>query len=144
LSLRLAAHLDYLRAEFAAAEAAPLSARKARLVALLADAYVDRLFAGSRGDADILAYRAALAARHAALAAIFALASGSATLVTEAVEVPLDDYPLLGLADFMVSLYNGHTVQRVRVAMPDGSRLMVHQVLAEAIDALAKETGVSS
>lgn len=50
-----------------AARAAPLARRKALLVALLIDAFVDRLFAvGGRGD-DILAYRAELVQRFAPL-----------------------------------------------------------------------------
>lgn len=143
MTVSLAGHFAYLRAEFAAAEAAPLSIRKARLVALLVDACADRLFAGSAGDRDVLAFRAELAERHPALAAVFALARGEAMLVTEAVEVPLADYPALSLPDFMVSLYNNHTVQRVLLAMPDGTRLPAHAVLGEAIAALAGEMKVS-
>ena len=36
----------------------------------------------------------------------------------------------------MVSLYNNHTVQRVRIVTPDGTRHDVHAVLAEALVAL--------
>jgi hypothetical protein len=103
---------------------------------MLIDAFADRLFAAGRGGDDILDYRASLAARSPALAAVFAVAADRAQLLTEAVEVPLADYPRLDIADFMVSLYNDHTVQRVRIALPDGSRLPVHEILAEAIDAL--------
>ena len=60
----------------------------------------------------------------------------SEMLVTEAVEVPVTDYPQLGVEDFMVSLYNGRTVQRVRVALPDGGRADVHEVLETALAAL--------
>ena len=56
--------------------------------------------------------------------------------MTEAVEVSVADYPNLGVEDFMVSLYNGRTVQRVRVALPDGGRADVHEVLAGALAAL--------
>ena len=128
--------MHYLEAEFAAAKAAPLSARKARLVAMLIDAYADRLFAAGRGGEDVLEFRAVLATRAPALAAVFAVAADKAQLVTEAIEVPLSDYPTLDIADFMVCLYNNHTVQRVRIALPDGTRLPAHETLAEAIDAL--------
>ena len=129
-------HLAYLEAEFADAVAAPLSARKALLCALLADALADRLFAADPTTGDILEFRAALACRSPALGHLFALAAGRSRLVTETVAVPLERYGELDVADFMVSLYNGHTVQRVRLALPDGGRLDIHLVLAEAIEAL--------
>jgi hypothetical protein len=132
----LAAHVAYLQAEHAAAVAAPLSARKALLVVMLIDAYVDRLFAAQAETGDILEFRRALAAKSPALGLIMALAMQRADgpkLVTEAVEVPLVDYPRLSVEDFMVSLYNGHTVQRVRLVLPDGTRRDMHEVLREAI-----------
>lgn len=132
-------HLDYLRAVLDDARAAPLSGRKVRLVALLADAYADRLFAEASGDRDVRVFRRELASRSAALAAVFAVANDSARIVTDTIEVPLADYPDLPLADFMVSLYNAHTVQRVRIAMPDGTRVPAHDVLAEAIEILEKQ-----
>jgi hypothetical protein len=103
------------------------------LAAMLADAQADWLMPGG---GDILAHRAELAARSPALALIFDLVAGRATLVTEAVEVPLADYPLLPVEDFMVSLYNDHTVQRVRIATANGDRHDVHAVLADAMEAL--------
>lgn len=114
-----------------------LSRRKALLAAYLVDAYADRLFAAAAEPAaDVLEFRAGLADTHPALATIFELVAGRAQLVTEAVEVPLADYGKLGVEDFMVSLYNGHTVQRLRVVGPDDSRLDVHEVLAKAVKAL--------
>jgi hypothetical protein len=129
----LPGHLAYLEAEFAAAKAAPLSARKAMLCALLADAYADRLFAADPDAGDILVFREQLAARSPALQHVFDLAAGRLQLVTEAVQVPISEYHKLPIEDFMVSLYNDHSVQRVRIALPDGTRLPVHEVLAEAI-----------
>jgi hypothetical protein len=38
----------------------------------------------------------------------------------------------------MVSLYNGHTVQRVRIAAPDGTRNDVHEILKAALADLRK------
>lgn len=132
---------EQLDAALAAARAAPLSAKKAMLAALLLDAEIDRRFAlaGSGGDRDILAFRAEFASRSAALRLIMGLAAlrpDGPRLVTEAVRVPIADYPTLGTADFMVSLYNDHTVQRVLIVMPDGKRHDVHAVLAEAAAAL--------
>ena len=59
-------------------------------------------------------------------------------LLTESVEVPLAEYDRLEVQDFMVSLYNGHTVQRVRIAALDGTRHDVHEVLAAALADLRK------
>ena len=113
------------------------------LCVMLVDAYADRLFAVDPRADDILEFRAALARRHPALRSIFDVAAGRCRLVTEAVEVPIASYGELRVEDFMVSLYNGHTVQRVRIALPDGGRLDVHEVLAEAIVALGRSTMAS-
>jgi hypothetical protein len=88
---------------------------------------------------DILVFRERLAALSEDLALVFAVAAmreGGPRLVTEAVAVPVEEYDRLSVEDFMVSLYNDHTVQRVRVALPDGRRRDVHEVLATAINAL--------
>ncbi len=127
-------HRDYLEAEWQSLCATPLSARKARLVAALVDAYVDRLFAASR-DEDILEFRAAMATSPA-LGQIMALCSDRATLVTEAVAVPIAEYGTLSVEDFMVSLYSDHSVQRLQLALPNGERFDMLDVLAEAISAL--------
>lgn len=108
------------------------------LVAMLADAYADRLFALAPED-DILDFRAGLAAESEALALVFGIAAmreAGPQLVTEAVAVPIADYGALAVEDFMVSLYNGHTVQRVLIALPDGGRHDVHAVLGEAVGLL--------
>lgn len=130
-------HRDYLIETWEAAQAAPLSAKKLMLAALLADAYADRLFAMQDETRDILAFRAGLAARSAALAQVFALVRGELRLVTEAVEVPLADYGTLRVEDFMVSLYNDNTVQRVRLVLPDGQRVLAHPVVGEAVGYLS-------
>ena len=103
------------------------------LAALLIDAEADRL----AGDGDVLAFRSGLAAKSEALALVFAVAGRELELVTEAVEVPLADYPRLSEADFMVSLYNQHSVQRVRIARGE-QRWDVHAVLREAVDELSQ------
>jgi hypothetical protein len=132
----LARHLAYLRAEQEAAQRAPLSARKALLVAMLVDAYADRLFAAQATEDDVLVFRERLAAAIPALGLVFEVAAGRARLVTEAVEVPIEAYDRLSVQDFMVSLYNGHAVQRVRIVAADGTRRDAHGVLAEAVVAL--------
>jgi hypothetical protein len=141
----LAGHLAYLRASLAASESAPLSRRAAMLVVMLADAFVDRLSGAAGGD--ILDARANLAMRSADLALVLdvaALRHDGPRLVVEAVEVPPDDYPTLSTADFMVSLYNDHTVQRLLISMPDGSRQDAHEVLGDAVDALAAQFAVAA
>ena len=108
------------------------------LVAALVDAYVDRLFAADPDADDILVYRAKLGAAAPALGLILALGAGrdGVRLVTEAVSVPLADYGALDVEDFMVSLYNDHSVPRLLLALPDGGRRDMLEVLEEAIAAL--------
>ena len=119
-----------------------LSRKKAMLAAHLIDAYVDRLFsAQAEPAADVLEFRAGLAEAHPALATIFDLVAGRAELVTEAVDVPLADYGKLGVEDFMVSLYNDHTVQRLRIVGPESGRQDVHGVLAAAVKAIKPVRG---
>ena len=135
----LADHHAYLADALAAAQAAPLSRRKAMLAALLIDAQVDRVFAaGGRGD-DILEFRARLAAASPALALLFDLCAqraGGPQLVLEAVTVPVADYGRLGVEDFMVSLYNNHSVQRLLVVGSDGTTTDMMETLIGALAAL--------
>ncbi len=131
--MALEQQFSQLDAALAASAVAPLSAKRAMLAVLLADACADAL---TPAGADVLAFRAELAAQSEALALVFELAAmreGGPRLVTEAVEVPLAEYGRLSTEDFMVSLYNHHSVQRVRVALPDGGRRDVHEVLRAAV-----------
>ncbi len=50
--------------------------------------------------------------------------------------MPIAEYHTLSTPDYMVSLYNNNTVQRLRIVLPDGERLLAHDVLAEALEAL--------
>jgi len=139
-------HRAYLEAACRAAGAAPLSRRKAMLAAALIDAYVDRLFAADDTVDDILAYRESVAAAQPALGLVMALCAGRAGVgvAIEAVGVPLADYGALPVEDFMVSLYNDHSVQRLRLTLPDGGRLDMQDVLREALaglDALQTRRG---
>ena len=122
----------------AAARAAPLARRKALLVAMLIDAYVDRLFAGGGMGEDILAFRAGVVQSSAPLGRILALcAAGDKTrLAIESVTVPLADYGRLSVEDFMVSLYNDHSVQRLLLVSADGTRHDMLDTLEGAIAAL--------
>lgn len=109
----LGAHLRYLRGEKAAAERAQLSALKAILVAMLIDAYPDRLFAAQRSPTTSWRSAPALPPPSRALGLVFALVAGGVRPVALAVTVPVEDYSALTVQDFMVSLCNGYTVQRV-------------------------------
>jgi hypothetical protein len=97
------------------------------------DAYADRLFGEQDGTDDILEFRRDLAGRSPELGLCFAVIRGDARLVTEAVQVPLAEYGGLSVEDFMVSLYNDHSVQRVRMVLGDGTRLPAHEVVGQAI-----------
>ena len=131
----LAAHLRYLQSALHDAQTAPLSARKALLAVMLADAYADWMFAAQDVDDDILAFRAGLATGSPALGLVFDVAAGRSRLVTEAVPVPTAEYGTLTVQDFMVSLYNQHSVQRVLVVDASGLRWDAHTVLVEAVAA---------
>ena len=124
--------------------AAPLSVRKVLLVAVLLDHFADRVFAQFRdvpnkvlGAQDVLAWRAILAARSEPLALLAELASGrhdGATLRIDPITVPIADYPALDVEDYMVSLYNQNTVQRVVIVKGDSSTVLAHDILAAAVE----------
>jgi hypothetical protein len=145
MPLSLAGHFLLIEEEYAAARAALLSARQAKLVAVLLDRFTDRVFLQFRAGApervffaeDAPAYRDALRSASPALATVFDLCllpPGPVRLATKPVEVPIPEYQNLAVEDFMVSLYNGNSVQRVVIERPDGPDRLVHDVLAEAID----------
>ena len=136
----LAGHRAYLAEAIAAAQTAPLSRRKALLAAMLIDAHVDRVFAAGGAGDDILDYRAAVAGRSAPLGLLLRLCGqqGDLELVTEAVAVPIEDYGSLSVEDFMVSLYNDHSVQRLMLVGLDGQPELAHPVLMAAIQRLAE------
>ena len=62
-------------------------------------------------------------------------AQGNVRLVTEA--MPVADYGALAVEDFMVSLYNDQTVQRLLLVTADGSRHGMLETLRDALGALA-------
>jgi len=119
----------------AAARAAPLARRKALLVAMLIDAYVDRLFAAGGMGEDILAFRAGVMQSSEPLERIMGLCGpgGEPSLAIESVAVPLPEYGQLSVEDFMVSLYNDHSVQRLVIVLSDGTRHDMLDTLAAAI-----------
>ena len=144
MPLSLGEHFALIEEENRASRAAPLSARKAMLVATLLDQFADRVFAAHRAEAperiyfadDLLAFRAALSDRSAALATIFSLCSlrpASPVLQVTTVEVPIADYAQLPVEDYMVSLYNQNTVQRLMIVSSDGPQLPAREVLDEAV-----------
>jgi len=93
-----------------------LSAKRAMLVAMLIDAAIDSRFAASAHANRRLAFpagRSPLAPLRSVTSWRSRRCAPWAAVVTEAVEVPIADYASLSTPDFMVSLYNDHTVQRV-------------------------------
>ena len=143
--LTLADHFALVDAEYLASVKALLSIRQAWLVAVLIDHLPDRVFSAYRETApekvfnaeDLPAYRALLRQNSPALAAIFdlcAMRPEGPTLKLVAVEVPIAEYHKLSVEDFMVSLYNQNSVQRVVVAWGDGRQTLAHEVLGEAIN----------
>lgn len=129
---------------FAAARAHPLSSRKTLLVAVLVDNVCDHAFEALRWAAparvfhaeDVLAFRARLRSEEPALGLIFdlcAAAPDGPRLETRAVAVPIEAYGRLSIEDFMVSLYNANTVQRVMIVAPGGVARLAHEVLGEAM-----------
>ena len=115
-------------------ESAPLSRKKAMLVVLLLDAAI-----GESAE-DPLAHRRA-ATNDPALAVVMDIAAmreGGVRLVLEPVGVTPAEAGVLREADYMVSLYNGATVQRVRVAWPDGRRADALALLRQAAAALER------
>lgn len=118
--------------------ASPLSTRKALLVAALIDAFVDRLFASQGEIDDVLEFRAWEAAASPELARVMALCAqrGELRLDFRNVEVPIAAYPTLAVEDFMVSLYNDHSVQRLALVSPGGAAWDALETLAGAIAAL--------
>ncbi|MDB5586702.1 MAG: hypothetical protein JWP26_1672 [Devosia sp.] len=142
--MTLAAQFALILEEHRHSLAAPLSVRKVLLVAVLLDHFADRVFAQFRhtpervfGAPDVLAWRATLAARSVGVELVGELASGrddGALLRVDAITVPIADYPALAVEDYMVSLYNQNTVQRVVVVRRDGSTVLAHEILAAALD----------
>lgn len=117
------------------AQEAPLSRRRILLAALLIDEALEAL-CGASGAGDIVSFRAMARREKPALAGLLeltALAEAGPWLRLETVEVPLAEYSRLELPDFMVSLYNQHSVQRARLAWADGRREDALPLLAKAL-----------
>jgi hypothetical protein len=138
------AHFADIKDALAAARLAPLSARKTLLAVVLLDNFADLVFdmlrftaPGKVFDAeDLPAFRAELTRRSPVLGIIFALGAvrdRGPRLVTKSVEVPIAEYSKLSVEDFMVSLYNRHTVQRVVIVSPDAGDRLALDVLGEAV-----------
>ena len=124
------------------ARAHPLSTRKTLLVAVLLDNFCDEAFETLRSQpdrvffaVDVLAFRASVKAASPALRLVLdlcALRPGGPRLETRSVEVPLSEYARLSVEDYMVSLYNRNTVQRVLVVSGNEVQL-AHDVLGQAV-----------
>jgi hypothetical protein len=134
-----------LQRDLAASLAAPLSLRKAWLVAVLIDHLPDRLRqacteAGQPppgGAPDLPAYRAQLRSGSPALAEVFALVAmepDGPRLQLLPMAVPPDAVAALPVEDFMVSLYNNHHVQRLMLTTPTGAAPALDRIAAAAND----------
>ncbi len=125
-----------LTTALAALEESPLSRKKAMLLALLIDAQIDRRMTG-----DALTYRSNLSYRSPPLGFVMELAAmreGGVQLVLEPVTISAEEAATLREADYMVSLYNKATVQRIRFAWKDGRREDALTVLRAAVAALER------
>jgi hypothetical protein len=117
----------------AALERSPLSRKRAMLLALLVDEAI------GAGVDDPLAARTATADNALAIVMeLCAMREDGPRLVLEQVVVAAADAAGLSEADYMVSLYNGGTMQRVRIAWPDGRRADALEVLRQAVAALER------
>ena len=106
------------------------------LVVSLADAMVDRLFAGNVDADDVLAFRAEVSAGNPGLASVMALAMhrrDGPWLAVKERQIPIEDYGALSVEDFMVSLYNDRTVQRLMVTGTSVQDWEAEQVLSQAL-----------
>lgn len=124
-----------IRVALAALEAAPLSRKRAMLLTLLLDEAI------GAGAEDPLARRAEVATAHPALATVMDLAAMHDTgprLVLEPVTVDAAQAAALREADYMVSLYNDATVQRLRIAWADTRRADALDLLQQAAAALER------
>jgi hypothetical protein len=136
---RLSVNLTHLREALALSDEAPLSVRRAMLVVMLLDTLVDEL--ASRDGQDPLEVRGEISHHWPDLRLVLEIAAHRADgpgLVVEEVEVPLTEYAALSTAEFMISLYNEHTVPRLVVALPDGTRTDARAVLHGAVAALER------
>ncbi|GGA64117.1 hypothetical protein GCM10011490_13480 [Pseudoclavibacter endophyticus] len=127
---------DGVRVALAGLDAAPLSRKRAMLLAMLVDAEVDR-----RATGDLLAHRRVVAAKEPALATameVAAMREHGPRLATETVPADGADPQALSEADYMVSLYNAGTVQRMRIVWPDGARADAVETLRHAVAALER------
>jgi hypothetical protein len=149
MSLKLEIEFARVEEAFGAVRSHPLSSRKTLLVAVLLDNFCDQAFDALRGsqpvrvfDAeDVLGFRQRLRAEEPALGPIFDLCAsqpGGPRLEIRAVAVPIEKYGTLSIEDYMVSLYNDNTVQRVVIAAQDWPILVAHEVLGKAIAYLKK------
>lgn len=139
---RLLAFWRVLHDAFADSLAAPLSVRQVRLVLAMLDMLPAHAFAGFRsepglvdGAEDLPAYRSRLAQRAPALRLIFegGEIDGGSRLRLGPMPVTEGMLMTLPVEDFMVSLYNDNTVQRVFIGARDGSLRLAHEVLGEAM-----------
>ena len=138
----LRGYIERAEAAWSDVQAAPLSVRKALLCAALIDDLAGRAFTAWHHDPELVfgtedapAFRRALRGASEAIGLIADLCGmrpDAPRLVAKAIALTAADYPLLAVEDYMVSVYNAGTVQRVVMVGPTGERL-AHEVLADAL-----------
>ena len=114
-------------------QAAPLSARKAMLVAALVDAYVDRLFAARPRRTTFWSSAPDMAPVTGAGPGHGAVLPAAATLVTEAVAVPIADYGALSSRTSWSASTTTTACSGCGWCAPDGERIDMLETLREAI-----------
>lgn len=120
---------------------APLSKRKAMLFVMLADGLLDELFEHQTESDDRIEFRQKVAAHSSSLALMMKLAAHrpeGPTLVLAEHKIPVAHYGSLSVEDFMVSLYNDHSVQRLMVDVGDGEPIAAEYVLKDALAELLR------
>lgn len=105
------------------------------------DAFLDRIAEATGGSTDILEFRRQAGAGSPALARMMRLACHVAdgpNLSVGEHAVPIEHYGALAVEDFMVSLYNGHTVQHLVILETDGAEVPALAEMDSAMSALDK------
>ena len=105
------------------------------LAVALVDAFVDRLF--ERSDlSDVLEFRRRIGEAHPVLGLVMSIASHRADGPKLAIAnrpVPIERYGELAVEDFMVSLYNDHSVQQLVVQSPGASDMPALALVQSAL-----------
>jgi hypothetical protein len=118
------------------------------LVIALIDVFIDRLFESAENEDDILEFRGRMATSSRGLGIVMDIAAhrpGGPRVLVGSQPVPIERYSALSVEDFMVSLYNNHSIQQLIIAGEHQPEAELFPVLERALADLAKikanETG---